>query len=78
MGRMMIIQELSGHRYPSLQAAQDAAAPVLAQLLVNTIQAGLDSGRYFVENGMVKLSQEGETHECLPAEERLPRLGVLP
>jgi hypothetical protein len=72
-----IIEELSGDRHPSLEAAHQAAVPILTQLLTNTIQVGLDSGRYFVENGVVRLSEGGKTYEQLPACQRSPRLGIL-
>jgi len=72
------IDEVGGNRHPSLEAAHQASMPVLAQLLANTIQAGLDSGRYVVENGVVKLSKEGGTHEQMSSNARLPRLGILP
>jgi hypothetical protein len=73
-----IIQELSGERYPSLDSAHEAGVPILAQLLANAIQAGLDTGRYIVDNGVVKLSEETRGHEGLPAAGRQPRLGLLP
>jgi hypothetical protein len=72
------IEELSGSRHRSLQAAQEAAMPILAQLVANIVHAGLDSGRYIVENGIIKLSEEVRSGEQLPARERRPRLGVLP
>ena len=72
------IEEFGTELHPSLEAARRAAAPVLAQLVANTIQAGLDSGRYIVENGVVRLSEEVKSHEQLPAGERRPRLGILP
>jgi len=72
------IEELSGSRHRSLQAAQDASVPILAQLVVNVVRAGLDSGRYIVENGIIKLSEEVRSREQLPVGERRPRLGLLP
>jgi hypothetical protein len=72
------IEEYGTDRYPSLEAARQAAMPILAQLLANTIQCGLDSGRYFVENGIVKLSKEERACEQLPAAQRRPGLGILP
>lgn len=74
----LVIKEFGGDRHPSLEAAQQAAMPIIAQLLANVIQSGLDSGRYFVENGVVKLSKEEDTHEQLSATKRDPGMGVLP
>lgn len=73
-----LIEELSGSQHPSLEAAQQAAVPILAQFVVNAVHAGLDSGRYIVENGIIKLSEEARSDEQLPAGERRPRLGILP
>ena len=74
----LLIEELSGSRHPSLEAAQQAAVPILAQLVINGVDAGLDSGRYIVENGIIKLSEEVRSREQLPVGERRPRLGLLP
>jgi hypothetical protein len=52
--------------------------PILAQLVANIVHAGLDSGRYIVENGIIRLSEEVRSGEQLPAGERRPRLGILP
>jgi len=71
-------EELGTNRYPSLEAAQDAALPLLAELLASVIRSGLDSGRYIVENGVVKLSEEEVVCERLSAASRRPRVGLLP
>lgn len=72
------IKELGTDRHPSLEAAHQAAMSVLAQILANVIQSGLDNGHYFVENGVVRLSKEAKADEELSAGKRRPRLGILP
>jgi hypothetical protein len=69
-GSRPAIAEFGTERYPSLEAAQEAAMPILARLLATTIEAGLDSGRYFVENGVVRLSEEEKVCERLSAARR--------
>ena len=54
----LIIQERGTQRYASSVDAQDAALPLLADALVQIIRSSLDSGRYIVENGVVKLREE--------------------
>lgn len=76
--RQFTIEEFGMDRYPSLQAAQDGAMPVLAEVLANVIRSGLDSGRYLVQNGVVKLSEEEGACERLSVARRRPRVGLLP
>ena len=52
------IVERGTERHGSPEAAQEAALPLLADALVQIIRSSLDSGRYIVENGVVKLREE--------------------
>jgi hypothetical protein len=72
------IEEVGTGRFPSLEAAQEATMPVLAEFLAKAIRSGVDSGRYIVENGVVKPCEEVRGDEQLPAAERRPRVGILP
>ena len=56
------IEEIGTDKYPSLEAAQEAALPVLADALTGIIRSGLDNGPYIVENGVIRLREE-VTHE---------------
>ena len=54
----LTIQEEGTDKHTSLEDAQDAVLPLLADALANMIRSGLDRGQYIVENGVVKLRQE--------------------
>ena len=54
----LTIQEKGAEGHASLEDAQDAALPLLADALAHMIRSGLDRGQYIVENGVVKLRQE--------------------
>jgi hypothetical protein len=47
------VEELGTGTYPSLEDAGVATLPPLAAALSRIIQKRLDSGEYFVENGVV-------------------------
>ena len=52
------IVERGTERHGSPEAAREAALPLLADALMQIIRSGLDSGRYIVENSVVKLRKE--------------------
>ena len=52
------IEESGVETYSSLEDAQEAALPSLAEALVQMIGSGLDNGRYVAENGVVILQLE--------------------
>ena len=52
------IEESGVETYSSLEDAQEAALPSLAEALVQMIRSGLDNGRYLAENGVVILQLE--------------------
>lgn len=54
------IEKLSGHRYPSLEEAQRAAQPHLADLLASIVRQGIEDGRFVVVDGVVRVAQRCE------------------
>ena len=52
------IEESGVETYSSLEDAQEAALPSLAEALVQMIRSGLDNGRHVAENGVVILQLE--------------------
>ena len=52
------IEEIGTEKHASLEAAQEAALPVLADALAQIIRDHLDSGRYIADNGVLKLREE--------------------
>lgn len=59
MGHISVkIEEKGTDKHTSLEAAQKAALPILGDALAPIIRLGLDSGRYIVENGTIKLQHE--------------------
>jgi hypothetical protein len=58
----LAIEESGSDHYSSLEAAFTAALPSLAALLAERIRLGLDSGRYVIQNGVVKLPEEAGDH----------------
>jgi hypothetical protein len=52
------IEESGSDTYSSREATQQAALPALTELLVPMIRSGLDSGRYIIENGVVRINRE--------------------
>jgi len=51
------IEEVGTDTYPSPEAANRAAIPEIAQTIVHIIRAGLESGRFVVIDGVVKLAE---------------------
>jgi len=56
------IEELGTHRYSSLEDAQRAALPRLAELLACMVRQGIREGGFVVVNGVVRLAQRRECH----------------
>jgi hypothetical protein len=52
------IEECGSDTYFSREATQQAALPALTELLAPIIRSGLDSGRYMIENGVVRINRE--------------------
>lgn len=57
------IQEFGTERYPSLEDAQRAALPHLAQLLASIVRRGIEDGRFVVVEGIVRDTQKRESQE---------------
>jgi len=55
------IQEFGTERYPSLDDAQQAALPHLAELLACMVRQGIEGGRFVVVDGVVRLAQRCES-----------------
>jgi len=55
------IEELGMNRYSSLQDAQRAALPHLAELLACMVRQGIEEGRFVVVDGVVRLTQTCES-----------------
>jgi len=55
------IEELGTGRNPSLEDAQRAALPHLAELVASMIRQGIEEGRFVMVNGVVRL---GNGCEC--------------
>jgi len=58
----LAMEETGSEQCPSLDVAFAAALPSLARLLAARIRLGLDTGRYVVENGVVRLAEEPRDH----------------
>lgn len=56
------IEEIETEKYPSLEEAQEAALPDLSNALAQMVRLGLDNGRYVVDNGLVRMTEE-DRHE---------------
>ncbi len=54
----LAIEEVGSEGCPALDVAFAAALPSLAALLAARIRLGLDTGRYVIDNGIVKLAEE--------------------
>ena len=57
------IEELGTDRNPSLEDAQRAALPRLAELLAFIVRQGIEEGSLVVVNGMVRLGHVCESEE---------------
>jgi len=57
------IDELGTERYCSLEDAQRAALPHLAELVASMVRQGIEEGRFVVVDGMVRLGHVCESEE---------------
>ena len=57
------IEELGMNRYSSLEDAQRAALPHLAELLACMVRQGIEEGRFVVVDGVVRLAQRCKSEE---------------
>jgi len=57
------IQEFGTERYPSLEDAQQAGLPHLAELLACMVRQGIEEGRFVVVDGVVRRAQRCESEE---------------
>jgi len=57
------IEELGSDRYCSLEDAQRAALPHLAELLACMVRQGIEEGSLVVVDGVVRLARRGESEE---------------
>jgi len=55
------IDELGTEGYCSLEDAQRAALPHLAELLASMVRQGIEEGRFVVVDGVVRLAQRCES-----------------
>jgi|GEM_PF-3403634 len=55
------IEELGTDRYRSLEDAQRAALPHLAELVASIVRQGIDEGSLVVVNGVVRLARRCES-----------------
>ena len=55
------IEELATDRYHSLEDAQGAALPHLAELLACMVRQGIEQGRFVVVDGVVRLVQRSQS-----------------
>jgi len=51
------IEELGSDRYCSLEDAQRAALPHLAELVASIVREGIEEGRFVVADGVVRLAK---------------------
>lgn len=57
------IEELGTDRYRSLEEAQRAALPHLAELVACMVRQGIEEGRFVVVDGVVRLGHVCESEE---------------
>lgn len=57
------IEELGSDRYRSLEDAQRAALPHLAELVASIVRQWIEEGRFVVVGGVVRLAQRRESEE---------------
>ena len=57
------IEELGSDRYRSLEDAQTAALPRLADLVASIVREGIEEGRFVVVDGVVRFGHVCESEE---------------
>lgn len=62
-GSDFVLEEESVGRYPSLEMTQRAALSSLARDIVSAVRDGLESGRYVVQEGVVRLAEPAAIRE---------------
>lgn len=57
------VEELGGDLYPDLPAAQLAALSPVARIVAQVVREGIESGRFVVEESVVKPAAESAYHK---------------